>query len=277
MVKSAHHLRFSTALRRLALLSWTPLACSLLACTSTPTPTPRASDTSIAELPERSSERAVALLETGDLATAEEILVELQGTEPDNPSVALLLGRVFFEGERFSEAIDQFQNLVRLDDEVALHHLWLGRALGEHVQRVPSLQRLPLARRLHDTFRRAVELDPESAEAHLALARFYSEAPAFAGGNRALAQTHAERLIQLDPPRGHLRMGLILENWGRADEAREHVLAALDAGPETVETWRDAGLFFERQGSPEKARSLLEKAVELDPDDEIARQHLAGL
>lgn len=214
---------------------------------------------------ETALERAIELYTAKEFKIAEPQLLSLRKTHPENARVALYLGRVYFATERYREAVDQFQHAVDLEGDVALHHLWLGRTLGEQVQQIPTLQRLPLARRLHATFLRAVELDPESAEAHLALARFYSEAPPFAGGDPAAAQRHAERLAELDPAAGHRLQGRWFERDKKFDEAEAAYRAAITADPEDAESYQRAGELFERQGHPELAREMFERARELEP------------
>jgi len=213
-----------------------------------------------AELFESAFRHAIELYEAEDFATAETDLRSLRLAYPDNAQAALYLGRVYFASERYAEAVEELQHAVDLEGDLALHQLWLGRALGEHVQSVPAIYKLPLAKRIHATFLRALELDPTSSQAHLALARFYSEAPPFAGGNPAAARHHAQRLAELDPPASHRLQGRWFEGDKQFEKAEAAYRAAIDADPEDVESYQQAGEFFERQGRPELAAEMFEHA-----------------
>ncbi len=193
--------------------------------------------------------QALELFDAGDLAAAEEQLLALRQARPESATAALYLGRIYFEQERYAESVAELEAAVALDDTEVEHYLWLGRALGERIHKVVFLLQVPMAKRILATFRRAIELDPDSVRGHLALARFYSEAPPFAGGDRDQALHHAAELIRLDPLAGHLRRAAIYERFGEGDFAERELLAAL------------AALLAERPDHPE-AEAALERLAE---------------
>ncbi len=192
---------------------------------------------------------AIELFDAGDLTAAEEQLLAVRQADPENATAALYLGRIYFEQERHAESVAEFEAAVALDDTEVEHYLWLGRALGERIHKVVFLLQVPMAKRILATFIRAVELDPDSVRGHLALARFYSEAPPLAGGDRDKSLHHAAELIRLDPLAGHLRRSAIYERFGEVDLAERELLAALSA------------LLAERPDHPQ-AEAALERLVE---------------
>jgi tetratricopeptide (TPR) repeat protein len=210
--------------------------------------------------------QAIALYEAGDFAAAEARLHPLRTTHPNNAQAALYLGRVYFATENYAEAVDELQHTVDLEGDLALHHLWLGRALGEQVHRVPAVLKLPLAKRIHAAFLQALELDPERTETHLALARFYSEAPPFAGGDPAAARRHAQRLTELDPPAGYRLQGSLFERLEQLGEAETAYRTAIEADAEDAESYQQAGEFFERQERLDLAQEMFDRARALRPD-----------
>ena len=218
---------------------------------------------------ETALEVAEQRLEAGEPDAAIQGLLPFETTQASDPRRTLLLARAHFAAERYAESIDFAQQTVDLAPDDAQHQLWLGRALSERVQRVPALQKLPLARRLHDAFRRAVELDPENPGAHLALARFYSEAPPMAGGDNDLAFHHIERLLELEPATGHRRKGLILERLKRLEEAESELRTSLELDATNAETLREFGLFLVRQDRKAEALPLLEQSLEIEPDEDL--------
>lgn len=128
----------------------------------------------------------------------------------------------FFDQGLFSDAVSEAEKAVDLAPERAEHHLMLGRALSERIHQIPVFSKLPMARRLHDAFVRAVELDPKSVEGHTALARYYSEAPPVAGGDRTKAEHHARRLLELDPTAGHRMLAKLYTLWQEEEKAENH-------------------------------------------------------
>ncbi len=210
------------------------LVLGLAACATTPgeapvdlPPEPLATET-LAE-PEEDLARAIELFDGGELEAAEEKLLALRQARPQDATAALYLGRIYFEQGRYAESVAQFEAAVALDDDEVEHLLWLGRALGERIHKVVFLLQVPMAKRILATFTRAIELDPDSVRGHLALARFYSEAPPFAGGDRDKALHHAAELIRLDPLEGYLRRASIHQRFGEEDLAERDLVAALGA------------------------------------------------
>jgi predicted Zn-dependent protease len=190
--------------------------------------------------PPSSFETAVELYEDGELDRAEAILRELRVSEPENALAAQVLGRVHFEQKRYGEAVDQLEAAVALDGSDVDHWLWLGRALGEHVHEVLFFRKLPMAKHIHQVFLRAVELDPDSVEGQTALARFYSEAPAIAGGDRDKSLYHAGELIRLDPVAGHELLSSIYVRFRQPEAAVAELRLAIEALEADVDR-EDAG------------------------------------
>ncbi len=174
-------------------------------------------------------ETAVEFYEAGELERAEGSLLELRDSQPQGAELALYLGRVYFEQKRLGDAVLQLEAAVALDDTDADSWLWLGRALGEHVQQVFFFRKLPMARRIHQVFLRAIELDPDSVKGHTALARFYSEAPAIAGGHRGKSLRHAAELIRLDPVAGHRLLSSIYVLFQKPEQAAQELQLAIEA------------------------------------------------
>lgn len=211
--------------------------------------------------------RIESRLEREDFSTAEEEARRAIERMPESNLAQELLGRALFGQGRQEEAVDAFEAAIAIDGERADSHIWLGRSLAERIDQVPMLGRLPVAQRLHAAFLRAAELEPQRPAVHLALARFYSEAPPFAGGNPEKARYHVDRLLQLDPPSGHRNLAGILEREEKLEEAEREYLRALEVGPEDLESFRAAGDFFLRQQRPTRALETFESALEIDPED----------
>jgi len=68
-----------------------------------------------------------------------------------------------------------------------------------------------------------------------------------------------------------------LVHGGRADEARQAVLALLDRHPHDAELWRHLAWSAQTNGDEDQALAALEMAVLAAPDDAALRQRLGGL
>jgi tetratricopeptide (TPR) repeat protein len=77
----------------------------------------------------------------------------------------------------YQQAAARFEEAARLDPESDEAHALLGRALVEQAASLPTAQAAPLLHRARESLRRAIEINPESAEAwHEQAALFIDEA-----------------------------------------------------------------------------------------------------
>ena len=148
---------------------------------------------------------------------------------PPEAALAYRAAQEHFDGGRWAEAVAEAQRATDLDAETTDYQLMLGRALSERIHQLPVFNKLPMARRIEAAFLRAVELDPASIEGHIALARYYSEAPPIAGGDRGKAEHHARRLLELDPTEGHTMLAKLFDLWQRPEDAEKHRALAAEA------------------------------------------------
>lgn len=177
-----------------------------------------------------------------------------------------------------------YADICRVRDDDA--HAWLmfGTINGE-------LGNVEVA---HDALQRAVTLDPDNAEAHLALAHLLrvkgQPAKALASASRAVeidakfvegwlfiaaiagrladwprAEEACHYAIALTPERteGHVNLGNVLLATGRATEAEASFRKALALG-ETAEAWFGLGTALGAQGRHAEAEPALASAVRLD-------------
>ncbi len=85
----------------------------------------------------------------------------------------------------------------------ALDYYWLARAQLARIEEVAVFRKPFMATSARDNLETAVALDPNLSPAREALARYYLEAPAIAGGSMEDAQQQAALLVELDPPAGY--------------------------------------------------------------------------
>lgn len=120
-------------------------------------------------------------------------------------------------------------------------------------------------------FRRAVEIDPDYAEARRRLARLLLKKNA-----HTEAQRHFEYLLNKDAGDTTALVGLarVKAALGEGIEARELLQQALKQAPEDVEALREFGILLLNEGRAEQALPFLARANELDPSDPYASFNL---
>ena len=141
-------------------------------------------------------------------------------------------------------------------------------------------------RRALSYYQRAIDLDPDFAEAHAGIARIavdvwrnhytflWSGAVA-----RKIAYDAAGQALRLDPDsaRAHIVLALLQLVDGRPVEAQASASNALTVEPNHPEILGNASLVFAHAGSREEALAGLEKALRLDPAPPPSFRLLAGV
>ncbi|TCU34404.1 adenylate/guanylate cyclase domain-containing protein [Rhizobium azibense] len=141
-------------------------------------------------------------------------------------------------------------------------------------------------RRTLSYYQKAIDLDPDFADAHAGIARvavdvwrndynfLWSAAVA-----RKIAYDAAGQALKLDPnnARAHTVLALLQLVDGRAAEARDSAKRAVEAQPNSAEAFGNLALILVHTGSHEEAVAELEKALRLDPAPPPSFQLLAGI
>jgi tetratricopeptide (TPR) repeat protein len=101
-----------------------------------------------------------------------------------------------------------------------------------------------------EAYRRALELDPGMAEAHVNLGRqLHLE------GERGRAEPHYREAVRLDPddPTPHFNLGVLLEESGQRDEAVHAYRQAILRDPDFADAHCNLGLLLESLGRRQEA------------------------
>jgi tetratricopeptide (TPR) repeat protein len=123
-------------------------------------------------------------------------------------------------------------------------------------------------------FRRALEREPESAEALLALGLVASQR-----GDAAAAVELCRRAVTADPglADGWQQLGVSALRAGDVRQAVEALERAAALDPHDPEVWSRLGVAYVRAGREQDARRAWTTALELDPGSENARHNLERL
>lgn len=152
-------------------------------------------------------------------------------------------------------------------DDLAAYTVYLE---GKTKSDVESIQSLNLA---VESFRKAVDLDPDFALAYVGLADAYLRLSAnFLGGlssdeSTALAEPPLLRALLLDAalPEAHATLGLLRQEQGDEAAAEQAYERSIALNVNYARAWRLYGRLRLQQGRREEAMELFQKALRLDP------------
>jgi tetratricopeptide (TPR) repeat protein len=188
-----------------------------------------------------------------------------------------LKGRYYFEKrtpDDLNKAVDLFTQAIVHDPGYPAPYVGLAdtyNLLCEY-SAMPPQEAYP---RAQAAARKAVELDPNSAEAHnsLAFATFWGFFDA------TTADREFKRAIELDGtfPRAHHWYATFLVEIGRAPEALAEIERARELNPSSTPILADKGLILVENGKKEEARVLLTQLTVSQPDFVHPHQYLADL
>jgi tetratricopeptide (TPR) repeat protein len=125
-----------------------------------------------------------------------------------------------------------------------------------------------------EAYKRAIECDPDCADAHCNLGSVY-----FNQDRLASSRICFERTLVIDPQHveANLNLATLLEDEGRYQMALRHYKVALEADPMYADAHVSLALVYEKIGLRRKARGHWRRYLQLEPSGtwvEIARQRL---
>ena len=221
--------------------------------------------------PESSSlQEAIHRFEAQELGPAETLLLAARKGDSEKAEATYYLGRVYLTQGRVEEAVEAFEDAIRLDATVADYPFWLAEALVARIDEVSVFFKLGLAKRLLAAYENALELDPDHLEARISVARYHSEAPMIAGGRTERAEAEMAEIRRRAPAIARVTQGLIHEQLGRLEEAVLELEAAVELNPESLISWRELGYFYQRRERWQDARQAFAEVLTREPQDPAA-------
>jgi len=185
-------------------------------------------------------------------------------TENGEAYQAYLKGRYYWNkrtGAGIQKGIDYFQQAVRLDPSYALAYT----GLADSFSLLPQYSATPIsevAAKARSAATRAVELDPELAQAHASLAQVVW----LLDWDFGKAEQELRRAIELNPnyATAHHWLGLLLTQLGRNDEGRKEVLRAQQLDPLSLIINRTVGTNLQFASKYDEAIAQYKKTLEID-------------
>jgi len=187
--------------------------------------------------PAQADSSAQAMLASGQVDKAVETLEQRISRDASDAESYNLLCRAYFMMEEWDRGIPACERATKLDPEKSLYYLWLGRIYGEKASRVGFLSAAGLAKKVRNSFERAVQLDPKDWEARVDLAEFYLEAPSIVGGGQDKARAQADALLPLNPAMAHWILARVAGRNKDAAGAEYEYKAAIEASHGGAQHW----------------------------------------
>jgi len=222
--------------------------------------------------------------------------------DPAMPGLHLNLGLALFKKGDLKEAVEIFSDLLKAEPEGSPQALRLttliGLAdygLGQYAGAVPLLkkataadpQNLPFRLTLAhsclrsqqyqcvlDVYKEILTLNAESAEADMLAGEALDEMK-----NRTAAIQQFRAAVKADPkmPEAHFGLGYLLWAQLQFDEAAKEFQTELDINPSYIQALTYLADSKIKLSQPEAAKPLLEKAIRIDPRDQLAHLDLGVL
>ena len=223
-----------------------------------------------------STPNSLLLPATADLTAgrADDAISRLSSSLAGNPGDAEahnLLCRVYYQEERWDDAIRECEAAVRLAPLDSEYHLWLGRAYGEKADAIHSIKAFGLAKKVCAEFERAVQLEGGSVDALSDLGEFYTAAPSIVGGGKKKAEGVVQALEQHDVAQAHELRGRLAEKDKNYPLAETEFKAAVEASNQSADAWMALASFYARRRQWDQALQALHAGI--DADAKAARPH----
>jgi tetratricopeptide (TPR) repeat protein len=217
----------------------------------------------VAETSVDNDRQANTLLLQGRMEEASTLLQKTLATQPADALAHQLLCRVYYAQEMADHAIHECELAAANAPNDSNMQMWLGRAYGLKASRANPFVALGIAKKVHQAFERAVELDPTNVYAMNDLGEYYVAAPAFIGGGLDKAQTLAATMLPLYPSQSHRLSALIAEKK-KDMAAAETEFQSAAAANNSPEAYIDLGHFYRRQKQTDKVLAALQAGIDAD-------------
>lgn len=180
---------------------------------------------------------------------------------PKNADAIELLGDTYGHQKKWSEAIDNYRQLVNINPAVAEYHYKYGGAMGMKALIVNKLTAMGMIGDIEQALLTAAKLDPKHKNVRWALIEYYMKLPSVLGGSKSKALKYAYQLEQLKRADGYLAKGYIFEQDEDMELAEKYYKLAVNEGG-TLWYYNKLTTFYEKQKQPQKAFATIEVAKE---------------
>ena len=209
-------------------------------------------------------DRAHELYQRTEYAQALSVLDRVSDKDADTLQ---LIGQCHFMQGDYKQAGDAFEKALALAPRSSELHRLMGNVYGRRAETGSVFTAAGNARKAHQYFEKAVELDPNNREAVANLFEYYLEAPGFMGGGLDKAETLVVHLTRLDTPGGHHALAQLERKRKHYDAAEEQLRRAVELAPHQVGRLVDLAKFLSDRGRVKESDEKFAEAARVAPND----------
>jgi tetratricopeptide (TPR) repeat protein len=202
-------------------------------------------------------------------AEAEKLLQEISRENPTDPTTYFFLGSIAYEAKDYDKAAEHYQTALKLNPD--FEPLYYDLA-GVHIARQQPAEALELLQKARAKFKLTFVLEFYSGIAH-GMMENWTEALTRLTSAEVLARTtEPNRLNHLF----YYQLGSVHERSGNIPEAVKHLKKALELSPDYADALNYLGYMWADRGENlDEARSMIERAVKIEPENAAFLDSLA--
>jgi tetratricopeptide (TPR) repeat protein len=204
-----------------------------------------------AAMPAQSQHRGSSKADQGTTLSLEKVKAALK-RDPANSKLWVDLGLVFWDHSDYPNALQSFQQAVKVGPNYAEAHNWFGVALMQHGDFPPAIAE----------FRKAISLNPKYGRAYTNLGSALSKSGNLAEGIQVFQKALA---LEPDSLAAHLNFGIALRENGDAKDALIHLRRVARAEPGDPKLQYEIGQALEQTGDLAGAVAAYERALKINP------------
>ena len=217
-------------------------------------------------------------IEEKHFESATQLLTDLDAQTAASAEAAYLQGRLKFEQGKFEEAIPIYEKAITADDQVAKYFAAIGTSRIMLANQGNPMITYPMILKAIENYNHALVLDPDQVEAHIGLARFYSNAPAIVGGSMPRAREHADAILKSIPRLAYIEHAEISKKEKDFAKAAGYFEKAIQnaTSPKPMLHYLK-GDAYQKSNDIEQAKAAYEAALKIDPELKQAKTALESL
>jgi tetratricopeptide (TPR) repeat protein len=208
-------------------------------------------------------DRAHDLYQRTEYAQALSLLDRIPNKDADTLQ---LIGQCHLMQGDYKPAGDAFEKALALAPRSSELHRLMGSVYGRRAETGSVFTAPGNARKAHQYFEEAVELDPNNREAVANLFEYYLEAPSLLGGGIDKAENLAKRIVTLDRPAGYHALAQLERKQKRYDAAEQQLRSAAALAPHQIGRLIDLAKFLSDRGRVKESDEEFAAAARLAPN-----------
>ena len=194
-------------------------------------------------------------LTTGESDRALELLRELRTILPESHNVDMTISRILLNQEKYDEAIMILEDVLQTNPELTVVHYLLAMAYyrnNDNPKAEKQLESIPSESSLYE-------------DSIFIRVKILSESDNHKGAIELLKQQIGDSVTR--KPSFYILLASLYKENDDSERARKIYHESLKLYPEDVDILYNYGIFLEKTGSGKEAMSIMQKVIELDPDN----------